>query len=61
MPLTLELEREFFKISQNFEYWEDVRRHFMKRVKVLAEDFIDYKMRCEVAGLKRKEKKQHKP
>ena len=54
MPKTLELEREFFKISQNFEYWEDVRRHFMRRIKTISEEFIAYKMRCEVAGLKRK-------
>ena len=54
MPPTLELEREFFKAAKDLKYYEDVRRKFLKKVKELAEDFIDYKIRCTVSGLEHK-------
>lgn len=56
MPKTLDLEREFFKISKDHKYWEDVRRHFNRRVKELSKEFFDYKIRCGVLGLEQKNK-----
>lgn len=51
MPLTIDLEREFFKAAKEFGTYSTAKRQFMKQVKQISETWIDDKFRLGVLGL----------
>ena len=52
MPLTIDLEREFYKVAKDLLKREEVKKEFVSRIKKLSEDWIDNKFRLDIAGLK---------
>ncbi|MBU2561634.1 MAG: hypothetical protein KKD17_05005 [Nanoarchaeota archaeon] len=52
MSLKIDLEREFFKAARDLEKKSEVKREFMTRTQKLSEDWIDNKLRWDIACLK---------
>jgi len=52
MSLNIDLEREFFKAAKDLEKKVEVRQEFLVRVNKISEDWIDNKLRWDIAGLK---------
>jgi len=52
MSRIIDFEREFFRIARNFEIKSDVRQAFLAKIKELSEDWINDKLRWDIAGLK---------
>ena len=52
MPLTIDLEREFFKVAKDLVTRKKVKREFVSRIKEISEEWIDNKFRLDILGLK---------
>ena len=52
MSCIINFEREFFKIAKDLETKSEAKQEFMARISYLAEDWIDSKLRWDIAGLK---------
>jgi hypothetical protein len=55
MSCIIDFEREFFNIAKNLESKSEVRSVFLARINELAEDWINDKLRWDIAGLKDEE------
>jgi hypothetical protein len=51
--LKIDLEREFFRVAKTLETKHAVRQEFLARINELSEDWIDNKLRWDIAGLKK--------
>jgi hypothetical protein len=52
MSRIIDFEREFFKVASALESKSEVKQEFMIRVLKISEEWIDNKLRRDIAGLK---------
>ena len=52
MSRIIDFEREFFKVAKDLETKAEVKQEFLIKIAFLSEDWIDDKLRWDIAGLK---------